>query len=247
MSNFDSENQESLIYVDIGNSSIKVGFLSSDKWTVHTHKTALEAAKEIKNHIYPVKHIYLSSVKESVKEVFEREIETENLREITIPDIPSDKLDYDTPKTLGIDRYLACLGAYFNSKKGVVVIDAGSACTIDYMDANGVFRGGVIMPGFNSVMNVFKESAPELPDINIRIPKVFPGKSTEESLQWGQVGFFVDGVISILESYDEKFEDYELYLTGGDASILFELLGHVGEVNPRLVLMGLKEAAKELS
>ena len=241
MSNFDSVKQESLIYIDIGNSSVKIGFLSNDKWTVHTHKTALDAANEINNHMYPVKHIYVSSVRESVKDAFEHEIETKNLKEIRIADIPSEKLDYETPETLGIDRYLACLGAHADSKKGVVVIDAGSACTIDYMDEHGVFHGGVIMPGFKSIMNIFKESAPELPDIKVGIPKVFPGKSTEESLQWGQVGFFVDGIISILESYDEKFEDFELYLTGGDAPALYELLGHVGEVNPWLVLMGLKK------
>lgn len=244
MSNFDSENQESLIYVDIGNSSIKIGFLSNDKWTVHTHKTALDAAKEINNHMYPVRHIYVSSVSERMKDAFKRDIETKNLNEITIADIPSDTLDYQTPETLGVDRYLACLGAHSISKKGVVVIDAGTACTIDYMDSNGVFHGGVIMPGFKSIMNIFKESAPELPDIKVGIPKVFPGKSTAESLQWGQIGFFVDGVISILESYDEKFSDYELYLTGGDAPVLYELLGHVGEVSPWLVLMGLKKAVE---
>ncbi|MBO6523886.1 MAG: type III pantothenate kinase [Balneolaceae bacterium] len=244
MSNFDSENQESFLYVDIGNSSIKIGFQSSDKWTVHTHETAMEAAKEIKNHIYPVKQIFVCSVREGMKDALEGKIETKNLKEVTIADIPSDKLDYETPETLGIDRYLACLGAYSESEKGVVVIDAGSACTIDYMDSNGVFFGGVIVPGFKSIMNIFKESAPELPDIKVGIPKVFPGKSTTESLQWGQVGFFVDGVISILESYDEKFEDYELYLTGGDAPVLYDLLGHVGEVNPWLVLMGLKKIAQ---
>lgn len=242
MSNFDSENQKSSIYVDIGNSSIKIGFLSEGKWVVHSYKTALEAAKQINNHMYPVKHIFLSSVKETVKEALENEIEIKNLKEIRIFDISSSKLDYKTPETLGIDRYLACLGAFSASQKGVVVIDAGSACTIDYMDGKGVFQGGVIMPGFRSIMSVFKEVAPELPEISVGIPENFPGKSTKESLQWGQVGFFVDGVISILEAYDEKYEDYDLYLTGGDAGILFELLGHVGEVNPNLVLIGLREA-----
>lgn len=242
MSNFDSENQESTIYVDIGNSSIKIGFLSDEKWVVHSHHTSQEAAKQINNHMYPVRHIFLSSVRETLKEALENEIETRNLKEVKTSDIPPVNLDYETPETLGIDRYLACLGAFSTSKKGVVVIDAGSACTIDYMNEKGVFQGGVIMPGFRAIMAVFKETAPELPEIKIGIPEHFPGKSTKESLQWGQVGFFVDGVISILEAYDEKYDDYDLYLTGGDASILFELLGHVGEVNPHLVLMGLKEA-----
>ena len=176
-----------------------------------------------------------------LKETLTREIENSLLREMTIRDVDSDKLDYETPETLGIDRYLGCLGAWSASGKGVVVIDGGSACTIDYMDKNGVYHGGVIMPGFRAIMNIFKEVAPELPEVKVGIPEIFPGKNTTESLQWGQVGFFVDGVISILQAYDHKFRDYDLYITGGDAELLNTLLGDVGEVNPWLVLMGLKE------
>lgn len=245
MSNFDSQNSESVIFVDIGNSSIKVGFLSEGKWKVHTYHTAPDAAGQVNNHIYPIQQIVLSSVKENFKDIFEHEVESSLVREVTIKDIDREKLDYETPETLGIDRYLGCLGARSISGKGAVVIDAGSACTIDYMDAAGVYHGGVIMPGFKAVMNLFKNVAPELPEIQIGIPEIFPGKSTHESLQWGQVGFFVDGVISILQAYDSKFKDFDLYLTGGDAEILNKLLGNVGEVNPWLVLMGLKEMVSE--
>lgn len=241
MSNFDSQKSESTLFVDIGNTSIKVGYLSDGKWEVHTHKTAIEAAKEINNHMYPVKQIIMSSVKKNLRDTLEKEIENSPLREITIEDVDSDKIDYQTPETLGIDRYLGCLGARGHSGKGVVVIDGGSACTIDYMDNDGVYHGGVIMPGFKAIMNIFRETAPELPEVKVQIPEVFPGKSTKESLQWGQVGFFVDGVISILQAYDRKFRDFDLYITGGDAEMLNLLLGDVGEVNPRLVLMGLKE------
>jgi type III pantothenate kinase len=240
MSNFDSQKSESTLFVDIGNSSVKIGFVSDGKWTVHTHRTALDAAKEINNHMYPLKHVVLSSVRENLRDTLEREIEASLVREITIKDVDADKLDYTTPETLGIDRYLGCLGAKAISRKGVVVIDGGSACTIDYMSKDGVYHGGVIMPGFRAIMNIFKDVAPELPEVKVQIPEIFPGKSTTESLQWGQVGFFVDGVISILQAYDKKFEDFELYVTGGDAELLNTLLGNVGEVNPRLVLEGLK-------
>ncbi len=241
MSNFESENQDSSIYIDVGNSSIKIGVFQNDKWKVNSTKEVEEAIVLINKYEQPVSRIFLCSVRKELSEAFSKQVGDRTLKQVMISDIPARNLDYDTPETLGIDRYLACSGAYSIANKGVVVIDAGSACTIDYMDANGVFQGGVIMPGLKSILSIFKEAAPELPEIKVGIPANFPGKSTKESLQWGQVGFFVDGIISVINAYDEKVEDYNLYLTGGDAPVLYELLGHIGEVHPNLVLTGLRE------
>lgn len=243
MSNFDSKNSESTIFVDIGNSSIKVGFVEDNEWTVHTFSDAVEAAREINNYVQPVLQILVSSVRENQRDALVNMIEHSEVRVITIHDVDTAKLDYETPETLGIDRFLGCLGAKAISGKPVVVIDSGTACTVDYMDAQGVYHGGVIMPGFKSIMEIFKKTAPELPSVEVAIPEVFPGKSTKTSLQWGQVGFFMDGLISVLQAYDTKFPDYDLYLTGGDAEILSLLLGDVGEVNGHLVLRGLAEFA----
>lgn len=243
MSNFDSNNTDSTIFVDIGNSSIKIGFLEDEKWTVHTFNDALKAAHEINNYVQPVLQVIVSSVRENVSEALINALEHNTVKRITVQDIDPSKLDYETPETLGIDRYLGCLGAQSIAEKPVVVIDSGTACTVDYMDANGVFHGGVIMPGFRSVLNIFKETAPELPEVEVAIPETFPGKSTKTSLQWGLVGFFMDGLISVLQAYDSKFPDYELYLTGGDADLLSLLLGDLGEVRQHLVFEGMKQFA----
>lgn len=240
MSNFDSQKPESVLFIDIGNSSIKVGFKSNHKWTVHTHKTAKEAANQINNHTYPVKSIILSSVREVVKDALESEVESHLIREISIKDIDSNLLDYETPETLGIDRYLGCFGAQSHSSKQVVVIDAGSACTIDYMDEKGVFQGGVIMPGLSSILNVFTKTAPELPSIEVQFPKHFPGKNTAESLELGQVVFFADGVSKMLERYTAIFGEYELYISGGDAEVVHELIGNKGKVAKNLIFEGME-------
>ncbi|GAB5409407.1 MAG: pantothenate kinase [Balneolaceae bacterium] len=241
MSNFDSQTSESILFIDVGNSSIKVGFRSDNKWKSHTHKTAVSAANQINNHTYPVQRINLSSVREAVKHSLENEIESHLIWEITIKEIPSEFLDYQTPDTLGIDRYLACLGARAKTNKAVVVIDAGSACTIDYMDEQGVFRGGVIMPGLSSILTIFHKTAPELPLIDVQFPKHFPGKSTRESLELGQIVFFADGISKMLERYTAIFGDHELYITGGDAETIDELIGAKGSIDKNLIFKGMEK------
>ncbi len=239
MSNIDSLYTESTLFVDVGNSSIKTGYLSKGKWSVATHHTVNSAAYLINNHAYPLKRIIVSSVRENLKDALYKEIETHLVQELKVSQIRADRLDYETPETLGIDRFLACLGAKQYSEGAVLVIDAGTACTIDFMDKNRVYKGGVIVPGLGSVMKIFKEHAPALPEVPVEIPDVFPGKSTKESLQWGQVVFFTDGVKSILKRYLDIFVEYELFITGGDAVTLNQLLGEAGSVKKPLVFDGM--------
>ena len=96
------------------------------------------------------------------------------------------------------------------------------------------------MPGVQSVMNIFKISAPELPEIEKEIPKNWPGKNTEESLQWGQIGFFIDGVQSALERYKNKYGDLELYITGGDAETISELISESSKKDLFLIFKGME-------
>lgn len=240
MSKNDSKSVKKTLFVDIGNSSVKVGFKEEGEWSHTTHRELPVAAAAINGMRDQPMQVVVSSVRRANRDKLLPMLGSQLIREITIADINLDKLDYETPQTLGIDRYLACLGAHTRSGKAVVVIDAGTACTIDYMDPDGIFRGGVIMPGFQMVMNCFHSTAPELPPVEIALPESFPGRSTTESLQWGQVGFYVDGVLSILQAYDTKFPDYELYLTGGDAAVLNQMLGAQGEIDYRLVMKGME-------
>lgn len=239
MSNFDSQHTESTLFIDVGNSSIKVGFKKEGKWTVHSFENARKAAFDINNYPYPLKRIILASVRQDITDTLEKEIESHLIYELKISQVKKDELEYDTPDTLGIDRYLVCLGAKKHTKKPVVVIDSGSACTIDYMDENKVYKGGIIMPGLNSLVNIFKRTAPELPAIEVAFPKNFPGKSTEESLQLGQVIFFADGINMMLDRFSSLYGEYDLFLTGGDAQTVSQLIGNLGTVDQSLIFDGM--------
>ncbi len=240
MSNFDSSLSESILFVDIGNSAVKVAVNNEYGWKVHSYQYAEEAAHEINNRLHPVQKIVLSSVRESTRDVIMSEIQAHLVEELTVNDISDEKLDYKTPETLGIDRYLSCLGAYSLVKEAVLVIDAGTACTIDFMDEGGVFRGGVIMPGLNPLLTIFNNTAPALPQVELNVPDSYPGKSTEESLQWGQVVFWVDGIKQQLQRYQSIFGDSKLFLVGGDSEIVQKLLGINTRIEKDLIFRGME-------
>lgn len=128
--------------------------------------------------------------------------------------------NYQTPETLGIDRLLTALGAWNQTKKNTVIIDAGTACTVDAIRADGTFAGGVIMPGLRALHQSLRSTAPELPPVSMQLPESFPGMSTNTCLQWGLNSFFVDGVIAQLNRFISTMGAMPVFITGGDASRL---------------------------
>lgn len=239
MSNFDSNNLDKTVFIDIGNSSIKLGLKKSSNWKVERFEH-IESVKARISEIKHVQEIFVSSVRKEIANRLSDSLNSYLVKILSIEDLKSSTLDYDTPQTLGIDRYLACLGAKSKTKKAVVVIDAGSACTIDYMNENGVYKGGVIMPGLHSFLNIFKNTAPELPEIRPTLPNEFPGKSTKSSLEIGLNQFFVDGINANLDRYSE-FGEFDLYVTGGDAERVSEWIGNIGSIDRNLVFEGMEK------
>lgn len=242
MSKIDSLNSKKTLFVDIGNSSIKVAFTEDGIWEKvnDSFKSVTYLISWLNSHLDSVEKLIIASVRKDHFLLLKNQVTDLKIVHISIQDIDFDRVSYTTLNTLGIDRYLVCLGAYHEVKKSVVVIDAGSACTIDMMDGKGIFQGGVIMPGLQSILNIFKSSAPELPEISPEIPKIWPGKSTAESLQWGQVSLFRDGMRSSLERYKEEFGEFSLFITGGDSKIVSNLISIPSKRDEFLIFKGMK-------
>ncbi len=242
MSNFDSIQIDKLAFLDAGNSSFKIGIRLEERWEIVGFKETEKLVEFIKEK--SINYVIAISVKPD-NSWLEQLIDCTHVALLEVNDIPSELLDYSTPETLGLDRFFACLGAFQLAKKAVVVIDAGSACTIDLMDENGVFRGGVIMPGVQSLLKVFYQSAPNLPDFPFQIPNSFPGKSSNESLQWGLSQLFVDGLKANLLRYRNDIADFEIYVTGGDADLVSTFIDEPHTVRPDLIFCGMEALMEE--
>jgi len=161
---------------------------------------------------------------------------------------------YETPNTLGLDRILTAWGAWNYHQKPAIIIDCGTACTIDAISIsptkNPLFQGGVIMPGIRTLHASLRQATPELPPVPLSIPDTFPGKSTQSCLEWGLNGFFADGVLAHIHRFRKKAGPIPILLTGGDADLLshwFDSFGLMGfHTDPYLIFRGMRQLPEQL-
>ncbi|WP_083250857.1 type III pantothenate kinase [Acidihalobacter aeolianus] len=151
---------------------------------------------------------------------------------------------YNDPTSLGIDRLLACAAAYAITREQVIVIDAGSATTIDFVSKSGVHKGGVIVAGMNAIVNCVSGKIPALKS-DISVSKVDPlmpvQNDTKNALLYGGLYAWVGGirmvVDEIISSLDSK--NCVIFVTGGDALLLSSFLKITHRVDKALVFKGM--------
>ena len=141
-------------------------------------------------------------------------------------------IDVEFPDKVGIDRLLNAIAANARRKPGqqALVVDSGTATTIDLVDGQGVFRGGAILPGFEMGAKALNEYTALLPLIehhrlHERVPHAI-GRNTTEALEsglyWGHVGAVRQLIDSILNESTPAMAspDPLILLTGGAARVL---------------------------
>ena len=152
------------------------------------------------------------------------------------------------PEKVGIDRLAAA--AAVNQLRSVdrpaIVIDAGSAVTIDLVDAEGCFCGGTIFPGHRMAASSLARQTDLLPEVRISTSPEILGENTEKAIAsgvyWGTVGAVREIVGRMRAQYGM---DAELFLTGGGIAWRDELPGEVS-CCPDLVLSGIALTAMHL-
>ena len=129
-------------------------------------------------------------------------------------------------KTVGQDRLLCAIGAFDVVKQACIVVDLGTAITVDFVDGEGVFHGGAIMPGIGMMFKALHEQTAHLPMLKYEKPDLedlSPANQTDLAMQLG-VNACVRGAIRWLaERYAEFYEGYpQILVTGGDMGVLEE-------------------------
>lgn len=92
---------------------------------------------------------------------------------------------YDTPSQLGADRWAALIGARAIHKGETLVVMAGTATTIDVLDARGVFRGGLILPGLDLMRHSLSQNTANLPEANGKVCISAPPTHTDDAITTG--------------------------------------------------------------
>ena len=177
-------------------------------------------------------------------------------RDLQIPILHS----LDDASTVGQDRLLDALGAFARSTQACIVIDAGTAVTVDFVDGQGTFHGGAIAPGVQMMLRALHEQTAALPLVTISREMLPPqtdsesddaippfGKDTAHAIALG-VASAVRGLVHhLIDRYAAFYKAYpRVVATGGDAPLLFEGDPLVETIVPDLTLVGMLEAVQRL-
>ncbi|MBX3461892.1 MAG: type III pantothenate kinase [Planctomycetes bacterium] len=134
------------------------------------------------------------------------------------------RLDYETPATLGADRWVGAYAAWRHHGRSVVV-DCGSATTVNVVEGDGTFRGGAIAPGLRAWISGMAATTPALPvprpDGEVQVPALSSQASVDAGLQLGYAGM-VERLVESLSA--AAGGPARLVVTGGNARHLLRHL-----------------------
>jgi type III pantothenate kinase len=155
------------------------------------------------------------------------------------------------PERVGIDRLLDAVAAKSRCAPGqpAVLIDAGSAVTVDWLDEEAVFRGGAIFPGLRLMAQALHAYTALLPLIEVRTPDPpLPGTSTPAAMEAGILAAVTGGIQRLTDRLAaQTARKPAVFLTGGDAPLLAKTLGFALRLWPEMTLEGVRLAAEALS
>ncbi len=151
----------------------------------------------------------------------------------------------DREAIVGEDRLLNAAAAYDVLKQACVVVDAGTAITVDFIDGAGTFHGGAIAPGAQLMLDALHQRTALLPEVEFDKPREVIGHNTSEAMRAG-VYYGMRGMVrELVEQMAEEAGQFPLVVaTGGDAARLFKDWELVDRVVEDLTLMGLAVTAR---
>ena len=240
-----------LLAVSIGNTRVRMGaFVQgelSDTATIeHGGEDAIgEAVDQVYAHMQDREHagVLLASVVPSLTATVSRVIEQRVQRpvhrvEADLP-IPIGR-QTDAEALVGEDRLLNAAAAFDVLKQACIVVDAGTAMTVDYVDGAGTFHGGAILPGGQSMLDTMNAATAQLPAIELAKPDEAIGHNTTQAMLTGVFHALRGAVHELVEAYAEQTGGFPLVVaTGGDANLVFRGYELVDRIVPNLTLTGM--------
>jgi len=229
------------LIIDIGNSSAKLAVIEENtiqKKITCTSKSIASKVKKLRKE-YTIKNCIISSVSKFDTEkisVFEGVNKVIHLDHHTkIPFVN----EYNTPSTLGVDRIALASAAITNyPKKNVLVIDAGTCITYDFINSNKKYLGGAISPGIALRYKSLHDYTANLPRLEQDQYKLI-GKDTESAIHSGVLNGLIQETDGVIAQYKKKYQNLTVVLTGGDTNFLAKKLKSTIFANPNFLLEGL--------
>lgn len=242
-----------ILVIDIGNTNITLGIYNNDS-LLETFRLASDKDLSLIEYEvllktlckeYEINDCVIGSVVEELSPILKKA--SDNVFYIDSFLINADvdfglKIGLKNPKEIGADRIANAYGAKNKYPLPLIVVDIGTATTFDIVSKDGVFLGGVIMPGLNLQFKSLNSNTSKLPRINAGISEKAIGDSTENALLSGIMrgsACAIEGLIHQCEL--ELGEKATIIATGGQSRLISEyMIRSFDYIDPSLTLEGLK-------
>ena len=242
-----------MLIVDIGNSAIKAGvFDGSNLLRTWRLPSITSDAARIADILQDYPAIASVAIGSGVPEL--TQIVSDLFRGIGLDVVvlnASSKLpisiSYQPPESVGIDRLANVVGAKLLYGAPAIVVDVGTAVTVDVLNADNIFVGGAIWAGPHTVSRALGANAAALHEVEISTPTNAIGRSTVECLQSGIMHGLLGGAERLIRhTRAELGTNAPVIVTGGGADYLHELKTLVTAFEPALTLHGLRAIYESL-
>jgi len=212
------------LVIDIGNTQVKLCVFNKNEIIYHAYFKNLDskifskliAEFEVDKGIFSdTRGLEINLLKKMLPPQF-------NLLELTYKTPLPIKIDYKTPQSLGKDRIAGAVGAWEqHPNTPLLIIDIGTAITIDYVSSNGTFQGGIISPGPEMRFKALHQFTGKLPLLEPIENVELIGNTTSTSIQSGVQNGILYEIKGYIEQYRKNNNEIKIVLTGG-FSYLFE-------------------------
>ena len=153
-------------------------------------------------------------------------------------------INIDEPEQAGADRLVNAVGAQAHHQLPAIVLDFGTATTLDLVGADGAYEGGIIAPGVALSIDALEVAAAQLPRLALRefgadLPIL--GKNTVSAMESGIFWGYVSMIEGLLARLRADYGDVSMIATGGLAGLFSAHLPGINAVDPDLTVKGLFE------
>ena len=245
-----------LLAIDIGNTNIVIGCMKDDNIVFQARiatdraRTSDQYGVEIKNMLeaygVQIKDIDDCIISSVVPPVF-NSVKTGVIKIIgkqpmvVGPGLKTGlNIHVDVPSQVGSDRIVIAVAALAEYKAPLILMDLGTATTIEVVEPENTYLGGVIIPGVKISLDALTSRAAQLPGISLDKPKNVIGKNTVDCMRSGMIygtAAMIDGLIDRME--EELGHSSTLVATGGMAQFITPLCKHDIILEKDLLLKGL--------
>ncbi len=230
------------LILDIGNTRAKLAVFEENTLVELKKCSEKKIIKKIKKIIekYAITNSIVSSVQKTNMEVINFLSKNSNLIVLSSKTKIPFNNHYATPKTLGVDRIALIASAVKKfPNQNVLVIDAGTCITYDFVSDKKDYYGGAISPGIQMRYNAMNNYTKKLPQLEPKEIKNEEGNTTKKAMHKGVMqGVFYE-IEGFIANYKAKNDNLTVVLTGGDKKILSNLLKSSIFAHSNFLLLGL--------